>query len=51
MTPQEKLIAARDVLVFLATIKTDLNEDIEILSLALKAMRRRLVVKEGTSVI
>lgn len=51
MTPEEKLIATRDVLVFLATKKTDLNEDIEILSLALKAICRRLVVKQEPSVV
>ena len=51
MTPQEKLIAARDVLVFLSTLKTDSNEDIEILSLALKAICRRLMVKDETSVV
>lgn len=46
MAPEEKLIAARDILIFLATKKNNsADENIEILSLALKAICRQLSVR------
>ena len=51
MTSAEKLIAARDILIFMATQETNsVDENIEILSLALKAICRQLTVRRESVV-